>query len=89
MEDTSATTYWIDGILKDLIHSPNSDSIPQLTSKVRECLKSPPSTTKKLSTTTRVSVQKGSTTNAVGGGEEDKGKSKRDKGLDFGVGWGW
>ncbi|KAK7340105.1 hypothetical protein VNO77_20799 [Canavalia gladiata] len=41
MEDTSAaatTSNWIDGILKDLIHSSNSVSIPQLISNVREII---------------------------------------------------
>lgn len=36
-EDTSATA-WIDGILKDLIHSSNSVSIPQLINNVREII---------------------------------------------------
>jgi len=39
MDDTSAATSgWIDGILKDLIHSSNSVSIPQLISNVREII---------------------------------------------------
>ncbi|OIV98525.1 hypothetical protein TanjilG_12111 [Lupinus angustifolius] len=41
MEDNnnnSAATDWIDGILKDLIHSSNSISIPQLISNVREII---------------------------------------------------
>ncbi|KAG4937069.1 hypothetical protein AAZX31_18G201100 [Glycine max] len=41
MDDTSAaaaTSGWIDGILKDLIHSSNSVSIPQLISNVREII---------------------------------------------------
>lgn len=38
MEETSAASNWIDGILKDLIHSSNSVSIPQLISNVREII---------------------------------------------------
>ncbi|KAK2415009.1 protein SCARECROW [Trifolium repens] len=38
MEETSATTNWIDGILKDLIHSSNSVSISQLINNVREII---------------------------------------------------
>ncbi|XP_027335320.1 protein SCARECROW-like [Abrus precatorius] len=39
MEDTSAAaSNWIDGILKDLIHSSNNVSIPQLISNVREII---------------------------------------------------
>lgn len=39
MEDTTATaTTWIDGILKDLIHSSTSVSIPQLIQNVREII---------------------------------------------------
>ncbi|CAL5192533.1 unnamed protein product [Lathyrus oleraceus] len=38
MEETSATTNWIDGILKDLIHTSNSVSIPQLINNVREII---------------------------------------------------
>ncbi|CAL0304377.1 unnamed protein product [Lupinus luteus] len=42
MEDNnnnnSAATAWIDGILKDLIHSSNSVSIPQLINNVREII---------------------------------------------------
>ncbi|KAH1235198.1 Protein SCARECROW [Glycine max] len=41
MDDTSGaatTSGWIDGILKDLIHSSNSVSIPQLISNVREII---------------------------------------------------
>ena len=37
MEDSSATT-WIDGIIKDLIHSSNNVSIPQLIQNVREII---------------------------------------------------
>ncbi|KAF7845175.1 protein SCARECROW [Senna tora] len=37
MEDTSATA-WIDGILKDLIHSSTAVSIPQLINNVREII---------------------------------------------------
>nr|ACR48080.1 scarecrow 2 [Lupinus albus]ACR48081.1 scarecrow 2 [Lupinus albus] len=36
--NNSAATDWIDGILKDLIHSSNSVSIPQLISNVREII---------------------------------------------------
>ncbi|KAL2330482.1 hypothetical protein Fmac_018063 [Flemingia macrophylla] len=39
MDDTSAATSgWIDGVLKDLIHSSNGVSIPQLISNVREII---------------------------------------------------
>lgn len=38
MDETSATTNWIDGILKDLIHTSNSVSIPQLINNVREII---------------------------------------------------
>lgn len=37
MEDSSATA-WIDGIIKDLIHSSNNVSIPQLIQNVREII---------------------------------------------------
>ncbi|OIW01430.1 hypothetical protein TanjilG_11148 [Lupinus angustifolius] len=36
--NNSAATAWIDGILKDLIHSSNSVSIPQLINNVREII---------------------------------------------------
>lgn len=38
MDETSAATNWIDGILKDLIHTSNSVSIPQLINNVREII---------------------------------------------------
>ena len=38
MDDNSAAANWIDGILKDLIHSSNSVSIPQLVNNVREII---------------------------------------------------
>ncbi|KAK7294932.1 hypothetical protein RJT34_17831 [Clitoria ternatea] len=38
MEDTTSASNWIDGILKDLIHSSNTVSIPQLISNVREII---------------------------------------------------
>ncbi|XP_015961441.2 LOW QUALITY PROTEIN: protein SCARECROW [Arachis duranensis] len=38
MDESSAASNWIDGILKDLIHSSNSVSIPQLINNVREII---------------------------------------------------
>ncbi|OVA17146.1 Transcription factor GRAS [Macleaya cordata] len=38
MDDSSATTAWIDGIIKDLIHSSTNVSIPQLIQNVREII---------------------------------------------------
>ncbi|XP_057720267.1 protein SCARECROW-like [Arachis stenosperma] len=38
MDETSAASNWIDGILKDLTHSSNSVSIPQLINNVREII---------------------------------------------------
>ncbi|CAB4285025.1 unnamed protein product [Prunus armeniaca] len=38
MEDSSSATAWIDGIIKDLIHSSTNVSIPQLIHNVREII---------------------------------------------------
>ncbi|MED6170596.1 hypothetical protein PIB30_032503 [Stylosanthes scabra] len=38
MDETSAAANWIDGILKDLIHTSNTVSIPQLINNVREII---------------------------------------------------